>query len=309
MRKFIVLSALAVVLVVAGLELFPTLDQTATQRDSNGNATPHVIVGSANFPENELLGEIYAGALAAAGVEVSTALNLGPREVLFPALEGGDVTVVPEYTGALLDYLSQGESVRADTTRDQVKQLERLLPPGLQLLPPSAAQDQETVTCTREVVDRYSLRSLEDLGPVSGELVMGGPPELAQRAGRYSLPGLKEVYGIEFAEFRPLDVAGPLTVAALVEGKIDCANLFSTQSAITTHEFVVLSDPKGLIESQAVTPLISTEAARPAVVDTLNDVSAQLTTAELRKMVEQVEVDKVDAYTVGQEFLARHSLD
>ncbi|HEX5910449.1 MAG TPA: ABC transporter substrate-binding protein, partial [Thermoleophilaceae bacterium] len=209
-----------------------------------------LVVGSANFPENALLAELYAGALSAAGLEVDTALNLGSREVLFPAMDNGDITIVPEYTGALLDYLAGAEAAPATSTDAQLAQLEIVLPEGLKLLDPSTAQDQETVTCRPEIVERYQLESLDDLGPVSGALVMGGPPELAQRAGRFSLPGLKSAYGIEFAEFKPLDVAGPLTVAALRAGKIDCANLFSTQSAITTNGFISLRDPRGLIESQ-----------------------------------------------------------
>ncbi len=136
---------------------------------------------------------------------------------------------------------------------------------------------------------------------------MGGPPELPQRDG-FGLRGLKALYGIEFKRFRPLDVSGPLTVSALKAGKVDCANLFSTQSAIEVNGFVSLEDPRGLIESEAVVPLVSTDAATPEVVDALNAVSDVLTTADLKAMVKRVEVDKEDAGTVADDFLREHGL-
>ncbi len=182
------------------------------------------------------------------------------------------------------------------------------LPRGLTVLEPSRAQDQETVTCSRAVAERYGLRTIDDLARVSGELVFGGPPELPRRDG-FGLRGLKAVYGIEFERFRPLDVAGPLTVSALKSGKVDCANLFSTQSAIAVNGFVSLADPKQLIASQAVVPLVAEDAATPATKAALDAVSAKLTTSELEGMVRRVEIDKADADAVAQDFLRRHGLE
>ncbi len=274
---------------------------------SGDDAARSVVVASANFPENALLAELYAGALRADGVEVETKLNVGSREVLFPALQQGEVGVVPEYSGALLEYLRKGESEATDAAT-QVGEIRAALPDGLTVLEPSAAQDQETVTCTRAVVDRYRLRSLEDLAPVSGDLVFGGPPELPGRDG-FGLRGLKSVYGIEFKRFRPLDVAGPLTVSALKAGKVDCANLFSTQSAIAVNGFVSLSDPKGLIAAQAVVPLVAEAVATPATRSSLDRVSARLTTRRLEQMVRRIEVDKADTAEVAEQFLREQGLD
>jgi osmoprotectant transport system substrate-binding protein len=272
----------------------------------SGGEARSVVVASANFPENVILAEIYAGALKAAGVDVTTKLNVGSREVLLPALERGDVSVLPEYSGALLEYLTKGTSKATDTAA-QVREIRAALPSGLTVLEPSAAQDQETVTCTREVVDRHGLRSLEDLARVSRELTFGGPPELPRRDG-FGLRGLKSVYGIEFERFRPLDVAGPLTVSALKSGKVDCANLFSTQSAIAVNGFVSLADPRQLIASQAVVPLIAEPAATPETTAALDRVSGKLTTRALEQMVRQVEIDKADAAAVAQEFLREQGL-
>ncbi len=280
-------------------------DLASSGSAGDGEARP-VVVASANFPENVILAEIYAGALEADGVEVEKKLNVGSREVLLPALERGEVSVLPEYSGALLEYLRKGES-EATATAEQVREIRAALPRGLTVLAPSRAQDQETVTCSRAVADRYGLKSLDDLARVSRDLVFGGPPELPRRDG-FGLRGLKAVYGIEFERFRPLDVAGPLTVSALKSGKVDCANLFSTQSAIAVNGFVSLADPKQLIASQAIVPLVAQGAATPATRAALDAVSAKLTTSELERLVRRVEIDKADADAVAQDFLRRHGL-
>jgi osmoprotectant transport system substrate-binding protein len=280
-------------------------DSGSSGSDSNAKQQS-VTVGSANFPENVVLAEIYAGALEAKGLAVDKKLNVGSREAIFPAMERGDINVLPEYTGALLSYVSKGKATAKDTA-GQVDALKSDLPAELTLLEPSAAEDKDTVTCTKEVVDQHSLTSLEDLAKVSKQLVMGGPPELAKREG-FGIKGLKQVYGIEFKQFRPLDVAGPLTVSALKSGKVDCANLFSTQSAIPENGFVSLEDPKGLVESEAVVPLIAKDAATPEASDALNAVSQKLTTENLKEMVKRVEVDKDDAATVADDFLSENGL-
>ena len=296
------LSAIAIVLAASALSCG---DELSSSGDGGGSRA--VVVGSANFPENVILGEIYAGALTAQGLDVSTELNVGSREVLLPVLERGEIDVLPEYTGALLDHLGKGSSDATETAA-QIQAIRGLLPDGLTILAPSRAQDQETITCSKPVVDRHGLRTIGDLAPVSRELTFGGPPELPQRSG-FGLKGLKSVYGVEFKRFRALDVAGPLTVAALKSGKVDCANLFSTQSAIEVNGFVVLADPETLIASQAVVPLLSEPAATPEVTTALDRVSAALTTEELKEMVARVEIDKRDAAEVAAGFLARHGLD
>jgi osmoprotectant transport system substrate-binding protein len=281
-------------------------DSGSSSSGGSSGEKPAVTVGSANFPENVVLAEIYAGALDAKGFQVDKKLNVGSREAIFPAMERGDITVLPEYTGALLSYVSKGKATAKDTA-GQVAELKSSLPAKLTLLTPSAAEDKDTVTCTKAVVDKYSLKSLEDLAKVSKDVVMGGPPELAKREG-FGLKGLKKVYGIEFKQFRPLDVAGPLTVSALKSGKVDCANLFSTQSAIPQNGFITLEDPKGLVESEAVVPLITKDAATSEATQALDAVSGKLTTENLKDMVKRVEIDKDDAATVADDFLSENGL-
>jgi osmoprotectant transport system substrate-binding protein len=282
---------------------------TSTESDSGGDAAakPAITVGSANFPENAVLAEIYAGALKAKDFDVSKKLNIGSREALFPALKKGEITVVPEYTGALLSYLTEAKS-DAKETSEQVDAIKAELPSSLTLLEPSAAEDKDTITCNKETVDKFGLASIEDLAKVGDQITIGGPPEFAKRAG-FGIKALKRVYGAEFKKFQPLDVAGPLTVAALKDNKVQCANLFSTQSAIPANGFVTLEDPKGLVESEAVVPLIAKDAATPEVTETLDAVSGALTTENLKELVKRVEVDKDDAEAVAEDFLSEQGLN
>jgi osmoprotectant transport system substrate-binding protein len=280
---------------------------STTSESESGGDKPAITVGSANFPENVVLAEIYAGALSAKDFEVSKKLNIGSREALFPAMEKGEITVLPEYTGALLSYLTEAKSDAKETSA-QVEEIKAELPSSLTVLEPSAAEDKDTITCNKETVDKYGLTSIEDLAKVGDQITIGGPPEFAKRAG-FGIKALKRVYGAEFKKFQPLDVAGPLTVAALKDNKVQCANLFSTQSAIPANGFVTLEDPKGLVESEAVIPLIAKDAATPEVTETLNAVSAALNTDNLKELVKRVEVDKDDAEAVAEDFLSEQGLN
>jgi osmoprotectant transport system substrate-binding protein len=275
--------------------------------EESGGEKPAITVGSANFPENVVLAEIYAGALRAKDYDVSTKLNVGSREALFPALESGEITVTPEYSGALLAFLTEAKS-DAKEIDEQVTEIKAELPDTLTLLEPSAAEDKDTVTCNRETVDKFSLTSIEDLAKVGDQITIGGPPEFAERAG-FGIKALKRVYGAEFKKFQALDVAGPLTVAALKDNKVQCANLFSTQSAIVANDFVTLEDPKGLVEAEAVVPLIAKDAATPEVTEILDGVSAALNTENLKELVSRVEVDKDDAEAVAEDFLSEQGLN
>jgi osmoprotectant transport system substrate-binding protein len=307
MKKGIwLLLALCLALPVAACGGGNELKDNGSSSSGGDKGKPSITVGSANFPENVVLGEIYAGALTAKKFNVSKKLNIGARAAIFSALERGDLTVLPEYTGSLLGYVSKGKGTGKDAA-EQVTKLKESLPAKMTLLEPSQAEDKDTVTCNKETVDKYQLKSIEDLKSAGKQITMGGPPEFAKRDG-FGLKGLKQLYGVEFKRFRPLDVAGPLTVSALKARKVDCANLFSTQSAIPANGFISLEDPKGLAQAEAVIPLIAKSAATPEVSDVLNAVSAKLTTDNLKDMVKRVEVDKDDAATVADEFLSDNGL-
>jgi osmoprotectant transport system substrate-binding protein len=263
-----------------------------------------VVVGSANFPESELLANIYAGALKAKGVTVTTKLNIGSRETYVPALKSGEVNVLPEYTGGFAVYLNKAADV-ADEAK-ALASLKAALPDTLIVLDPSKAQDKDSVVVTAETASKFSLKAIGDLAPVASGLVLGGPPEWPSRAN--GVPGLASAYGVTFKEFKPLDVAGPLTVQALKNGQVQAANLFTTDPAIKANNFVVLDDPKSLFGAQNVIPVVTKAKATPTVTAALNAVSAKLDTDALATLVTKVVVDKADASTVANDWLKANGL-
>jgi osmoprotectant transport system substrate-binding protein len=276
---------------------------------SGGSATKAdagtIVVGSANFPENVLLAEIYAGALSAKGVKVDKKLNIGSRETYIPALKDGSIDLLPEYTGVLAQYFNK--DVKATDSAGVYAELKAAVPATLTVLDKSAAEDKDAVVVTKETADKYKLKSIADLGPQAKNLTLGGPPEWKTRAT--GVPGLKKVYNLDFKTFRPLDAGGPLSVQALKNGQVDAVNLFTTDPSIAANGFVVLDDPKSLFAAQNVVPLITKSKVNPTVSSTLNAISAKLDTATLGDLVKQVVVDKKDAAAVAKEFLTKNNLN
>lgn len=266
---------------------------------SGSGSSKTITVGSANFPENVLLAEMYAQALEAKNVKVNRKFNIGARELIYKQIQGGGLSVLPEYNGALLAYLDKNDS---STSTDQVNAaLKSKLPSTLEILDSAKAEDKDSLNVTKATADKYSLKSIEDLKPVASSLVLGGPPEFKTR--RQGSLGLKDLYGLDFKEFRSLDTAGPVTVAALEKGDIQVANLFTTDPAIAVNNFVVLDDPKNLFSSQNVTPLVYKSAVNDTVRNALNGVSAKLDTPTLTQLMRKVAVDKQDPEKVAKDWL------
>ncbi len=188
-----------------------------------------VVVGSTNFTEQLILANIYADVLEARGVDVKKRLNLGSREVVFPALKSGELDVLPEYSGALVGFLTNGKS-KAHKQQAVLEELRQKLPKGLVALKASSAQDKDGIVVTAATAKKYHLKTIADLKPVAGKLTLGGPPETKTRY--VGVPGLKQVYGVQFKNFRSLDAGGPLTQSALSSGAIDAARMFTTQGVI-----------------------------------------------------------------------------
>lgn len=270
-------------------------EDEAPDGGSGGGDT--LVIGSANFPENVLLAEIYAAALGDAGVDVETNLNIGNREAYMAGLEDGSIDLIPEYTGNLALFLN--EDAEATESEEVYAELQEALPENLTVLDMAEAEDKDSVVVTAETAEELGLTTIADLQPEAPNMVLGGPPEWRDRFT--GVPGLQEVYGLEFSEFKPLDAGSTLTVQALVNGQIDAGNIFSTDPAIVENEFVVLEDPESLFAAQNVVPLISTDAVTPEIEEALNAVSAGLTTENLTDMM--VQVQETDPAEVAREFV------
>jgi osmoprotectant transport system substrate-binding protein len=252
---------------------------------------PQIIrVAAFSFTESEILAEVYSQALRADGFPTGPVVRAGPRELVQPALAEGLVDLVPEYAGSALGFLTLGATTGSADVEETHEALTRVVArSGLVALEPAPAQDSNAIVVTRATADRFALRDISDLRGVAEQLTFGGPPECADR--HLCLRGLASVYGLDFREFVPLDSGGPLTVQALRSGGIDVALLFTTDPAIVSEGFVVLNDDRGLQPSENVTPLLRRQVLTThgdGVVDTLDAVSAHLTTAALRSMIQEV---------------------
>ncbi len=259
-----------------------------------------VVVGSANFPEDELLAEIYVLALQAKGVKVTPKFNIGAREVYYPQITKGAISVIPEYNGALLTT-SVDTSSTAATTAEVDAALKAKLPSTLEILDPSSAQDKDSVTVTQATANKDHLKSISDLKPFAKNMVIGGPSEFKTRA--QGLVGLKKNYGLTFKSFLPLDESGPLTLAALKDGKVQAADVFTTTPQIVTDKLVALDDPKFNFAAQNVVPLVYKKAVTPTITSTLNAISQRLTTNALLQMDKAIIIDHANYSTVASAWL------
>jgi osmoprotectant transport system substrate-binding protein len=274
----------------------------------SGSSNGTVVIGSANFPENELLAEIYSIALKAKGVKVTDKFNIGSREVYYPEIKKGAVSIIPEYNGTLLTVAVDPTSTAATTAQVNAA-LKADLPPSLEILNSSSALDSDSVTVTQAFATAHHLTSSSSIGalaPYASSMVFGGPPEFATRSD--GIAGLKKNYGLTFKSFDPLDESGPITIKALQDGTVQAADVFTTTPQIVTDHFVTLADPKFNFAAQNVTPLVYKKAMTPTIIATLNAISAKLTTAELLAIDTAVIVNHDSYSSVATSWLQAHGL-
>ena len=242
----------------------------ASSSASGGSGGP-IVVGGANFSESTLLAEIYAGALRAKGVDASTKLNIGSREIYLRALEDNSVQVFPEYTGALAFNYDKDYT---GTDPDEVYQhVQEVLPDSLVVLDKSAAEDNDSMVVTKETAAEKNLKTVDDLKAVAGDLTLTAPPEFKERP--QGIPGLEKTYGITFKSFRPLTGQG--IVQALKNGQADVGEHLLHRPG---HRGQRVRGPRGHQEDVRLAEHRAAGAGRQAdaVKEALNAVSAKLTT-------------------------------
>jgi osmoprotectant transport system substrate-binding protein len=248
---------------------------TSSAPSASGGA---LVIGSADFTESQIIAELYAGALNAAGVTASTKPNIGSREVYFKAVQDGSVDVIPDYSGNLLLHVDPAATeVSAD---DIVKALPGKLPDGLAVLDAAKAENKDAMVVTKATAEKYQLKSIEDLAKVCSQIVVGAPATFAERA--YGLPGLKTNYGCEPQKLEPFsDGGGAVTLKALLSDQVQVADIYTTTPSIADNDLVVLEDPKNNFIAQQVLPLYSKSKMTDKARDALNAVSRILTTEDL----------------------------
>lgn len=294
-------AAAATLALASGCAADP-LNSTSTAEAAGG--AEKIVVGSANFSENVILGEIYAKTLENAGYAVERKLNIGAREVLYGQIQNCSINVVPEYNQALLAFVAP--DAQASGTGAVDAELAKVLPTNLGILGSSPAQDNNAVAVTNATAERLKLKTIEDLAKASSELTFGGPTEWKTRADGYA--GLEKTYGIQFKEYKLLDYSGPITISALDKGDVDAALLFSTVPQIKSNGYTVLEDPKNAVGVNNVTPLICKNAVPDKAQSVLNAVSKSLTTEDLTSMNAAYAIDHRDAADVASEWVGKQDL-
>ena len=237
-----------------------------------------IVVGSGDFPESEIVAEIYAQVLEANGFDVGLRPGIGSRETYIPALKDHSIDLVPEYIGNLLQYFAPNSKA---TMLDAVEsELRHRLPGDLSLLTPSPASDTDTVTVTGATAREWNLTTIADLAVHSADVRFAAPSDFQSRPS--GLPGLKQKYGLTISpgNFVAIeDAGGAVTMRALVEGKVHAADIFSTSPAVSQNHLVILADPEHNFLAGNIVPLVNSQKKSDLLIGVLDAVSAKLTSA------------------------------
>jgi osmoprotectant transport system substrate-binding protein len=274
---------------------------------SSGSGKPAVTLGDKNFPEEYLLGALYQQALQAKGYKVTLKGNIGSTEVTDKALSSGKIDGYPEYTGTILSVLAGQSAVPKDaaTTYAKAKAFEEGR--GFTLTAATPFEDKDAIGVTKAYATKNGLKSIGDLAKLGSQVTLGAAPEFRTRDA--GLIGLKKVYGLTKLKFKPLTIGLPYQ--GLDQGKLQAADVFTTDGQLTSGKYAILTDPKNIFGFQNVAMVISKKvlaAEGPAFGQTIDAVSAKLTTAAVQAMNKAVVLDKQDPAAVAKQFLSANGL-
>jgi osmoprotectant transport system substrate-binding protein len=285
-------------------------EQPASQIQKNDkNSSTKVTIGSKNFTEQKVLGEIYAQSLAAAGYSVSKELNLGDEKTALKALEGGDISAYPEYTGtALLSFFGYtADKLPSDEGEAFDLAKEGFAKKNLTALPPTPFVSSNEVAVTKETADKLGLSKISDLRGKSQDLTLYGSPECRQRLD--CLLGLEKVYGLKFKKFVPVDIA--LRHEVLKKGQADVSIVFTTDPQNKREGFVLLEDDKGMFPPYNSTLVVRNDVldkAGPDFAKTVELVNKDLTDEVMQELNARVDIDKSTPEEVAGEYLKETGL-
>jgi osmoprotectant transport system substrate-binding protein len=259
------------------------------------NAKISLTIGSKNFPEQEILGEIYTQALAAAGYNTKSDLNLGSETVALKSVKSGAISGYPEYAStALTSFFGlEPEEVPADATEAWEKANEEFEKEGLTSFAPTPFASANAVGLLKTTAEKYNLKTVSDLEGVSEKLSLYGSPECRERID--CLAGLEKLYGLKFKEFKPVDISLRYTV--LEKGQADLSILFTTDPQLSSEKdkFVILEDDKKVFPAGNVifvSKKKTAEEAGPDYEKTILQVQEGLTLPVMQELDARVELEK-----------------
>jgi glycine betaine/choline ABC-type transport system substrate-binding protein len=273
-------------------------------KSNPANKDIHLTVGSKNFTEEYILGNIYAQALKAAGYDVSTNLNLGSEVIAYKALQTGEISGYPEYTSTLLQSIFGAKTVPADAQQAYTQAKAQLEPKGETAFQPTPFADANALGMLKSKADQLGVTKISDLQGKSQDLTLYGSPECRQRAD--CLVGLQNVYGLQFKSFNPVDIGLRYTV--LDKGQADASIVFTSDAELFANpdKYVLLQDDKGIFPSGNViwvTDQSTVQKAGPDYQATIEKVQKGLTVPVIRELNARVDIDKQEPAAVATEYL------
>jgi osmoprotectant transport system substrate-binding protein len=282
--------------------------QTAIKSNPDNKGTT-ITVGSKNFTEQKVLGEIYAQSLQAAGYTVKTELNLGDEKIALKALEENQISAYPEYTGTALGsfFGVKSNEIPKDERQAYRDARAEFAKKNLTAFPPTPFTSSNEVGVTKETADELGLEKISDLADEDQDLSLYGTPECRQRED--CLLGLQRVYGLKFKEFKP--VAVDLRHEVLRKGQADVSIVFTTDPQIQRNDEVLLEDDKGMFPPQQSSLVVRDEVVREAGPDlerTVAEVSKGLTDEVMQELNARVDLDKKTPKQVASEYLKESGL-
>lgn len=284
----------------------PTTSTTGSSASLPGKGKPAIVLGDKNFEEEYLLGALYQQALEAKGYSVTLKGNIGSTELIYKALQTGQVQVYPEYTGTLLTTIA-GDTKPPTSAQQTYKLTQTFLKKhGFDLLAFTPYFNADALAVTKAYAKAHSLTTIADVKKL-GATTFGGPAE--NRTRYLGLVGLKQLYGLTKLQFVPL--AEGLNYKELDSGQVKVATVFTTDPQLQSGKYVVLTDTKKLFGFQNVAPVVKhslPSAEGPAFTATMNKVSALLTQQAIIKMNAAVALDQQSPASVAHAFLKANGL-
>jgi osmoprotectant transport system substrate-binding protein len=311
---FATIALLSAVALVAGLAACggsspPTAAGTTSAKTTTlpGTNKPPITIGDKNTTEQFVLGELYSMALQAEGFTVTLNQNIGPTEVTLQALANGQLDMYPE-------YLDTWNSAIAGYTRNFASQYvayqaaqRYALPHGMELLNPTPFSDTDAIAVGFNYGAENNLNTIGDLRKVAQTLTLGGPPQFQQNAN--GLPAIEQAYGFMPAAFKALDLGEQYT--AIDQGTVEAADVNTTDGELISGNYTVLRDPKHVFGWGNAVPVVTTkvvDAEGPAFTETVNKVSALLTTSVMRQLNAAVDLSHETPQAAAKQFLISRGL-
>ena len=302
------LVALGAVVVGAAIALSGCASSNPISGGSGSGAKTTLVIGSQDYYSNVIIAEIYSQALENGGFTIDRQFKIGQREVYLPELKSGKIDVFPEYIGSLDQALNKAlnKTAPGGSPDDVAKDLASVLPTGLRVLDKAEAADQNSWTVTSAFAKKYNLTDIASLKKVTEPILVGGNSELATRP--YGPDALKAKYGVTTAGLTAIeDGGGPLTVKALLDNKIQLANIYTSSPLIKTDNLVLLKDPDSLFFPDNLAPIVSKKVTSKAA-EILNRVNAKLSQSDLVNLNSESVTNQKSAPVIAKAWLSESGL-